>query len=61
MGRPKSGRTVAVNLKITEAVNDLLNKCVSETGCTKTDIVTKGIELVYKELQSQRSDALSDK
>ena len=50
-GRPKTGRTVGLNLKITEAENDLLNKCVSETGRSKTDIVVKGIALVYKELQ----------
>lgn len=50
-GRPKTGRTVGLNLKITEAENDLLNKCVLETGRSKTDIVVKGIALVYKELQ----------
>nr|DAF88459.1 MAG TPA: NikA, BACTERIAL CONJUGATION, RELAXASE, DNA [Siphoviridae sp. ctdHi7] len=42
---------MGLNLKITEAENDLLNKCVSETGRSKTDIVVKGIALVYKELQ----------
>ena len=50
MGRPTGDRTVNIHLKLSPAENELLEKCVAQSGKKKTDVVVKGIALVYKEL-----------
>lgn len=52
MGRPKTvNRTVRLELRLSESENALLNKCTELSGRTKTDVLVKGVALVYKELQ----------
>lgn len=55
MGRPTTNpRTVGLNLRISQSENELLEKCCKLTGRSKTDVVLKGVSLVYKELQKDR-------
>lgn len=54
MGRPTSNpRTVGLNLRISQSENELLEKCCKLTGRSKTDVVLKGVSLVYKELHKE--------
>lgn len=50
MGRPAKDRSVGVNIKISPAEYSLLDEIVRRTGKSKTDVIVKGIALLYKEL-----------
>ena len=51
MGRPtENPKDIVIRARITEKENQMLNECVNKLGMTKTDIIVKGIELVYKEI-----------
>ena len=50
MGRPKTNRNVRLELRLTEAENKMLEECSQLTGKRRTDVIVKGIALVYKEL-----------
>lgn len=53
MGRPKTNRNVRLELRLTEAENALLTKCSEITNRTRTEVIAKGISMVYKELQNK--------
>lgn len=53
MGRPKTNRNVRLELRLTEAENALLTKCSEITNRTRTEVIVKGISMVYKELQNK--------
>ena len=51
MGRPtKAPRDINLQIRLSKSENDILERCVRATGKTKTDILVKGLALVYKEL-----------
>lgn len=50
MGRPKTNRVAKFTLRLTEGENNLLEEIANRTGRTKTEIVARGIALVYKEI-----------
>ena len=55
MGRPTTNpRNIDLKIRLSEAENEMLNKCVTATGRTRTDIIVKGVSMVYKELQKQK-------
>lgn len=52
MGRPKTvNRNNRLELRLSDSENELLNECTSILGETKTDVIVRGVELVYKELE----------
>lgn len=54
MGRPKTvNRTARLELRLSDEENELLKRCVTMSGKTKTDVIMHGIELVYGELSKQ--------
>lgn len=51
MGRPtKNPRNIDLKIRLSAAENEMLNKCAEATGRTRTDIIVKGVAMVYKEL-----------
>lgn len=53
MGRPKTvNRTNRLELRLSDSENEQLNKCALILGLTKTDVLVRGIELVYDGLDS---------
>lgn len=51
MGRPtKNPRNIDLKIRLSAAENEMLNKCAEATGKTRTDIIVKGVAMVYKEL-----------
>lgn len=54
MGRPTTNpRTVCLHLRLSEAENNMIEECSRKTGRTKTDVIVKGVSLIYKELQNK--------
>lgn len=54
---PRTGRptndprgTNRTGVRLTDSDMEKLEFCVKETGMTKTDIIRKGIDLVYREI-----------
>lgn len=51
MGRPTTDpRVINLKIRLSNTENIILEEIVKRTGRTKTDIITRGIALVYKEL-----------
>lgn len=51
MGRPtENPKDIVIRARITEKENQMLNECVEKLRMTKTDIIVKGIELIYEKL-----------
>lgn len=51
MGRPTTNpRNIDLKIRLSEAENEMLNKCAAVTGRTRTDVIVKGVSMVYKEL-----------
>lgn len=52
MGRPSvNPRNNDLRVRLSDAEEEMLQKILRQTGRSKTEIVVKGIALVYKELQ----------
>lgn len=55
MGRPSvNPRNNDLRVRLSDAEEEMLQKILRQTGRSKTEIVVKGIALVYKELQKQK-------
>lgn len=51
MGRPTTNpRTNQLRIRLSDNELQLLEKCCAETGMNKTEVVVKGIELIYSEI-----------
>lgn len=51
MGRPTTNpRTNQLRIRLSDNELQLLEKCCAETCMNKTEVVIKGIELVYSEI-----------
>ena len=51
MGRPSvNPRTNDLRVRLSDAEEEMLQKVIKQTGRSKTEIVVKGISMVYKEL-----------
>ncbi len=51
MGRPTvNPRTNDLRVRLSEAEEEMLRKIISKTGCSKTEIVVKGLAMVYESL-----------
>lgn len=52
-GRPpkENPRNVNLNLRLTKDEAELIQKCASQLGMTRTDVIMKGIKLVESELK----------
>ena len=46
-------RNVRLEIRLTQSENKLLELCAKQMGTTKTKVLTKGIELVSKELSKK--------
>lgn len=60
---PRTGRPTTdprgknrTGVRLTDSDVEKLEFCISKTGMSKTDIIRKGIDLVYKEIRA--TDAL---
>lgn len=54
MGRPTTDpRDINLKIRLSQSESEMLEKCCAKTGRTKTDVIVKGVSLVYKELQKQ--------
>lgn len=54
MGRPTvAPRNCEVKVRLSQAEKDLLEDCVRKSGRTKTDVIVKGISMVYKATQKK--------
>lgn len=52
MGRPTTNpRTGQINVRLSERELALLNECAERMGTTRTDVIARGIEKVYRELE----------
>lgn len=51
-GRPpkENPRNINLNIRITKAEAERIQKCADELNITRTDAIMKGIELVEKEI-----------
>ncbi len=51
MGRPtENPKGNYTGIRLSDDENKKLNFCMKETGMTKTDVLRKGIDLVYQEI-----------
>ncbi len=51
MGRPTDNpKGNYTGIRLSDDENKKLDFCMKETGMTKTDVIRKGIDLVYKEI-----------
>lgn len=51
LGRPTTNpRINQLRIRLSDEELQILEKCCAETGMNKTEIVLKGIELVYSEI-----------
>ncbi len=44
-------RNVRLEIRLTQSENSMLEKCAERLNTTKTNVITKGIELVNKETE----------
>ena len=52
MGRPTDDPKIhQTRIRMTQSEWDMLEYCAKELGKTKTDIVTEGVEIIYKNLK----------
>ncbi len=58
---PRTGRPTIdprgknrTGVRLTDSDMEKLEFCISKTGMSKTDIIRKGIDLVYKEVNKKR-------
>lgn len=54
-GRPKidNPRNVRLEIRLTQAENEMLESCAEKLSATKTDVIVKGIEKVNEELNKK--------
>lgn len=54
MGRPTvNPRTHDLRVRLSDSEEETLQKIIRQTGYTKTEIVTKGIALLYEKLNEE--------
>ena len=52
MGRPTTNpRTGQINVRLSDKELALLNECAERMGTTRANVVARGIEKVYRELE----------
>ena len=52
MGRPTTNpKNNRLEIRLTDSEKNMLDECVRRTGGSKTDVIVKGILMVYKETQ----------
>lgn len=52
MGRPSvNPRTNDLRVRLSDSEEEMLQKIIEKTGYTKTEIVVKGISLIYKDFR----------
>lgn len=55
MGRPTDNpKTIQTRIRMTKDESEMLNKCSDELGITKTEVIIKGIKLVYKKIKDNK-------
>lgn len=55
MGRPTDNpKTIQTRIRMTKDESEMLNKCSDELGITKTEVIIKGIKLVYKKIKDDK-------
>ena len=47
-------KNVRLEIRLTKAQNDLLTECADKLKTTKTEVISKGIELVKKEIDAKK-------
>lgn len=63
MGRPPSDDTMTdrIFIRVSKETKEKLDECTHELDATRSDIVRKGIDMVYDDLKKQRDGALPAK
>lgn len=53
MGRPTDNpRNKQIGIRISDKELDMLNHCAERLGITRANVITKGIENVYRQLET---------
>ena len=60
-GRPpsKTPRSNQHRIRLTDTELEMLEYCCRQTGLSKSDVVRRGIEKVYQELQEKKDETLA--